>query len=164
MKFINFLLLTVFFSLYSCKEEEVKINPCANGQLDAGEEEIDCGGTCKACYKYAYMFVSYKDSLYSITNKSLINTGSNWILSGSFDTIQFNLNLGTTIDVGTSNINASNTSCMGGQLPYTFISGIMGISENNTLSRELSGNFEAYFKRGIDTIKLKAGQFEYLKY
>lgn len=165
MKIINFLVLASLLVVFSCKkEEEPVINPCANGVKDNGEEEIDCGGTCSACYHYPYLVFKYQGSTKQANDKTLVFDGTNWLLQASFDTVQFQLNLGTSGIVGTYDMEATKSSCIGGQLPYTFVSGIYGISAHNTSTKEMSGQFNAYFLRGTDTIKFEAGQFEYLKY
>ena len=52
MKKISHLLSMLSLGMFlfvSCQPEANKIPPCFNGQLDAGEINIDCGGVCPEC-------------------------------------------------------------------------------------------------------------------
>lgn len=165
MKLLNILLVASILIAISCnKKEEPTINPCANGVKDNGEEDIDCGGPCKACYHYPYLIFTYRNMSIQCDNKTLSYINNEWILEASFDTISFQINFGSNGNEGTYNITAQNSFAIGGQLPYQFVSGTIGIGDHDEINRYMKGNFEASFAHNFDTIKLEDGQFEYLQY
>jgi hypothetical protein len=165
MKLLNITIFISIFILFACKKEEEKtINPCANGKKDNGETEVDCGGPCKECATFPYMVLRADGETVQVQEKGVVKEGNDWVLTGSFDTILFQINLGPTLTEGINPINPVNTGAVRKTKQMTFVSGIIGIGNVNTSGNKVSGNFEAIFANGIDTLRLEDGQFEFLEY
>jgi hypothetical protein len=166
MKLLNIFTFITILIFISCDKNDGnnQINPCANGKKDTGEIEIDCGGTCPECPTYAYMVVRRNGEVKQVSSKSIVKEGENWLLVAGFDSLLFQINLGTELIEGINPMKANSTGAAMVNRPYTFVSGILGISRNNLTKKELSGNFEATFVHQMDTLKLKDGQFEHIKY
>jgi hypothetical protein len=166
MKLLNIFLLITLTSIFSCKkEEEPKINPCANGQQDNGETEIDCGGPCKACTLYPYLIYRLDGVMAQSTKNQIYKEGEYWYLGiGTPGINYFQINLGTSLEVGSWDVNAFNTAAIYQNMQYTFDNGFVGISENDTINRRLSGNFDVHLKNGTNFLSLEDGKFEYISY
>jgi hypothetical protein len=165
MKLLNITIFISIFILFACKKEEEKtINPCANGKKDNGETEVDCGGPCKACATFPYMVLRANGETKQANQKDVLLEGSTWVLTGGFDTTLFQINIGSELTEGINPINALNTGAVRGTQQMTFVSGVIGISEHNVSAKKVSGNFEAIFANGFDTLRLEDGQFEFLEY
>lgn len=163
------LLLTV-----SCKKEkDPEINPCMNGQLDAGETAIDCGGSCGPCPSTELPIAGFTVNLYGedetelgASTKILTHPGD-WKLQVGNDSIQVNLNLGNTGATGTFTMSAVGSTASYNGLNYpNLASGTYTISGHNTTTEKMSGFFHAKFSRGVagDTLYITDGYFEYLPY
>ena len=166
MKLLNIFLFITFHSLFSCKKnvEEVTINSCQNGVKDDDEEAIDCGGACSACYHYPYLVLKQNGEAKQASSKSIVLENVDYKLLVGFDTVLFQLNLGSNLAEGTYNLNPLTAGLVSGTKQYTFVSGIFGISRNDLSQKQLSGNFEAKFVNLYDTLRIESGQFEYLDY
>lgn len=150
------------------KDEDPEINPCMNGQLDAGETAIDCGGTCGPCPSTEYPDAGYmaNGDLVSPEDQILAYTSGNWNMLLQNDTAAVSVNLGNTGAVGTFPINPSGSYASLNGVNYpTLASGTYSISEHNTSTDKMSGFFQGKFVRVPgDTLYITNGFFEYLPY
>lgn len=165
MKLLNKIFLLFIVIIIACKKEvKEEINPCANGKKDNGEEQIDCGGSCKPCVNYPYMFLRSNGEPKLLSSKSIVFENGNYLLLGGYDTVLFQINLGPTLIEGINPIIPQNTGAAVSFQQYTFISGNLGISKVDNTKNELSGNFVAKFAKNLDTLRITDAQFEFLKY
>jgi hypothetical protein len=166
MKLLNIFAVISIISLFACNKNEKDdgINPCANGKKDAGETEVDCGGSCPDCPTYPYMVLRRDNDVKQLSNKGVVKEGDYWFLTGGFDSILFQINLGTDLTEGIWPIDPNLTGAVMANKAYSFVSGVVGISKNDINRSEISGNFEVKFVNQQDTLRLNDGQFEHLKY
>lgn len=168
MKLINTAFLIATLCLFACqKEEEQTIDPCANGKMDNGETEVDCGGPCTPCYHYPYLVYRFNGEPMQMnvgTSQYFEKIGSTWFLIAYFGGAETHLNIGPTLEVGTYPINPDSSVIyyQGTAIPLT--DGLFGISANDLNQSQLSGNFQAHFSDGQQLIQIDDAQFEYLKY
>lgn len=167
---LSAIVFTVLLLTVGCKkDEEGAVNQCLNGKLDAGETDIDCGGSCGACpsTEYPYAGFSLYGQLLSMPSKQLIHS-TNWSLQLANDTIDVHLNLGNSGATGTFSMNASGSEVIYDGLHYSILtSGTYSITQHNTTMHKMSGFFQGKFVRpGIsgDTLRITNGSFEYIPY
>ncbi len=163
------LLLTV-----SCKKDkDPEINPCMNGQLDPGETQIDCGGSCGPCPSTEFPSAGFTVNLYGDSETELsasireLTVNGNWSLRVGNDSIDVRMNLGNSGMTGTFAMNPTGSYASYNGVNYpTLSSGIYTISAHNTTTEKMSGFFHAKFSRGVigDTLYITNGYFEYLPY
>lgn len=149
------------------KEEEVTIDPCLNGQLDAGETAVDCGGSCGPCPVTDYPYAGFTaGGVTGIASVKQLSYNNGWTLNVATDSISLQLNLGNNGAVGTYTMSASGSSANVDGVNYnTLASGVFSISEHNTTTHKLSGFFQGKFVRVPgDTLYVTNGFFEYLPY
>lgn len=151
----------------ACKKKDPEIDPCLNGQLDAGETAVDCGGSCAPCPQTDYPHAGFtangtarSASIHDLT----YNNG--WQLHAGTDSISLILNLGNDGTVGTYQMSPSGSSAVYNGTAYpTLATGIYSISEHNQTDEKLSGYFQGKFVRVPgDTLYITNGYFEYLPY
>ncbi len=165
---ITGLLLTV-----SCnKEEEPTINPCLNGQLDAGETAVDCGGNCGDCPDTEYpsagcMLNTSQTNVSSISFANKLLTYNNaWYLNINNDSLSVTLNLGNNGAIGSYSISPTGSSATLNGLNYlTLANGTCSISAHNLTTHKMTGFFNGKFVRSPgDTLYITNGYFQYLPY
>lgn len=149
------------------KEEEPTINPCMNGQLDAGETAIDCGGNCGPCPETEYPYAGFTINGHAVTaSTKQLSYNNGWSLYLATDSVTLQLNLGNDGSVGTYTMNSSgSTGSLDGVTYPTLHSGVYSISGHNLATEKLSGFFQGKFVRAAnDTLFITNGFFEFLPY
>ncbi len=156
----------------SCKKDP-PVDKCKNGFKDIGEEGVDCGGNCPACVKVYIPGLSLKLNQTPITfdTRSFTQINNLWYLKFSNDSVQVQIEIGQDIVTDSLyDINSFNTFAtidgiiypLTNQYPSTNV----GIMENITSDRRISGLFEAKFYRSgfTDTMRITSGRFDDLPY
>ena len=158
-------MLTIFSS---CDKEE-PVDPCTNGFLDPGEDAPDCGGNCPPCNTTptSYLGVEINGITTYMTQKALNYDGTNWVLSISNDSLDFNFNLGSTGTPGAFPMPANLTNAVyNGTVYPNQTSGNYTITHHDEQDDLMSGYFGIKFSRNgfTDTIYVTNGVFEYYSY
>lgn len=152
----------------SCKkDEEPSIDPCLNGQLDAGETAIDCGGSCGPCPSTEYPYAGFTvNGTALIASSKQLTYNNGWTLNLTADSVTLQLNIGNDGSVGTYTMSPSGSMASLDGVNYnTLASGIYSISAHNPATEKLSGFFQGKFVRVPgDTLYITNGFFEYLPY
>jgi hypothetical protein len=161
------IIITAIVLTAACKEDEIKINPCLNGQIDAGETAIDCGGTCGDCPQTEIPTAGFQangDQITIGTKQLTYNNG--WTLSLVTDTITLQLNLGSNPAVGMYPMPAGGSIANVDGVNYpTLASGSYSITSHNTTTEKMSGFFQGKFVRVPgDTLYITNGYFNHLAY
>lgn len=161
-----FAMLTIFSA---CKEKEEVIDKCANGFVDIGEDNVDCGGNCPPCapYEPASVYLECNGSPIAMPSKTLTFANNTWTLNAHNDTLSVQINLGSNGTVGTYTMNPLGTL---GSINNTFYlnasGGTYSINAHNVNTQKMSGFFQVDLSRTgySDTLKIRNGQFEFLPY
>lgn len=172
MKLVGWLVVLLFF-LFACKKEE-EAGTCFDGQLSIGEHAVDCGGICPPCENingpFEIFLVTINGKPMQFSERSLV-ASPNWIMNFSNDTLNVILNFGGGTELGAYPIEQLfSEATMNGKFYDLLNSGLVVLSNVDTLNNRLSGFFEArlvgYFSDSllVDTLKITNGDFESIPY
>ena len=164
--------IIVAILLVACKKEEE--GSCSDGLLSPGELQVDCGGVCLPCpvdNSVSEIFlVTINGVPMQFSERTLVNSPS-WIMSFSNDTINVNLNFGSTVAIGAQAIEPLySVGTLNGKVHDDLHDGLVVISEIDTVNNRLSGFFQAklvgYFSDSllVDTLRITNGDFESIPY
>jgi hypothetical protein len=172
MKLVGCFVVLLFF-LCACKKEEEE-GTCFDGQLSTGEHDVDCGGMCPPCENnngpFEIFLVTINGKAMQFSERSLV-ASPNWIMNFSNDTLNVTLNFGSGIEPGAHPIEQLySEATMNGKFYDFLYSGLVVLSNIDTINNRLSGFFEAklvgYFSDSllVDTLKITNGDFESIPY
>ncbi len=166
-RFSFFAAILLIFS--AGKKDKDTEDTCTNGFLDAGEQGIDCGGTCSPCivHEPEYMYMECNGVPVNFPTKNLQQVNNNWILTASNDTLSIQLNLGTDTTIGIHAFEGPGNLINYHSVMYSNMTGgTYGIFYNNLVTKKMGGFFQAkYWRTGFDdTLWIQNGQFEYMNY
>jgi hypothetical protein len=178
-KLVNILLLSAgILTIGACNKEEEK-NPgnCFDGYMNNGETGVDCGGPCAPCTQpvIPLMSASLNGTFVSFAQKS-IQSGTNWILEGTRDTVYISLNFGPEAAPGGYDLinDANSRAVINGREFTTPQSGshVLVVSHDSE-NKRVSGNFRMILiaprdpldpETLWDTLKVEAGSYSNLVY
>lgn len=169
-QFAWFVVIIIF--LFSCKKEEG--GTCFDGELSTGEHKIDCGGVCPPCDSgntpLEILLVTINGLDMQFSERNLVDNPS-WIMNFSNDTLNVSLNFGNGTELGAYPIEQINSDAtMNGKVYDYLHSGLVVLSEIDTVNNRLSGFFEAklvgYFSDSliVDTLRISNGNFSSIPY
>jgi hypothetical protein len=178
-KLVNILLLSAgILTIGACNKEEEK-NPgnCFDGYMNNGETGVDCGGPCAPCTQpiIPLMSASLNGTFVSFAQKS-IQSGTNWILEGTRDTVYISLNFGPEAAPGGYDLinDANSRAVINGREFTTPQPGSHVLVVSHDLeNKRVSGNFRMILiaprnpldpETLWDTLKVESGSYSNLVY
>jgi hypothetical protein len=178
-KIVNILLLTAgTLVMLSCeKEEEQDPGNCFDGYMNNGELGVDCGGPCAPCVQpiVPLMSAAINGTFVSFSQKS-VQTGLNWILEGTRDTVYLTINFGPDAAVGGYDlIDDVNTRAVinGREFTSPQPGSYVLVASHDFENKRISGNFRMHLvaprdpedpETLWDTLKVESGSYSNLVY